>query len=66
LTERALRLFRGEPLAGAELRLGRERTLPTARAAERGLHVDTLNESLWRLAMQAEHTLGLREAVADH
>jgi DNA-binding SARP family transcriptional activator len=34
-------------------------------AAERGLAVDMLNESLWRLAMEAENALGLREAVAD-
>ena len=32
--------------------------------AERGLDVDALNESLWRLAMEAESALGLREAVA--
>jgi DNA-binding SARP family transcriptional activator len=32
-------------------------------AAERGLEVDALNESLWRLAMEAESVLGLREAV---
>jgi DNA-binding SARP family transcriptional activator len=34
-------------------------------AVERGLDVDTLNESLWRLAMEAESSLGLREAVAE-
>jgi two-component SAPR family response regulator len=34
-------------------------------AAERGLDVDTLNESLWRLAMEAESALGLREGVAE-
>jgi DNA-binding SARP family transcriptional activator len=34
-------------------------------AAERGLEVDVLNESLWRLAMEAESALGLREAVGD-
>src|SRR2546430_17653488 len=33
--------------------------------AERGLDVDALNESLWRLAIEAESALGLREAVAD-
>jgi DNA-binding SARP family transcriptional activator len=33
--------------------------------AERGLNVDALNESLWRLAMEAESALGLREAVAE-
>jgi DNA-binding SARP family transcriptional activator len=89
LTESALRLFRGEPLAGADYPWA-ESELPRLRAtfiglleqaaryrlergdlraaldaAERGLEVDTLNESLWRLAMEAEHALGLREAVAD-
>jgi two-component SAPR family response regulator len=34
-------------------------------AAERGLEVDGLNESLWRLAMEAESALGLRQAVAE-
>src|SRR5207249_10192501 len=34
-------------------------------AAERGLDVDGLNESLWRLAMEAESALGLREAVTE-
>jgi two-component SAPR family response regulator len=34
-------------------------------AAERGLDIDLLNESLWRLAMEAESKLGLREAVAE-
>jgi DNA-binding SARP family transcriptional activator len=34
-------------------------------AAERGLEVDALNESLWRLGMEAETALGLREAVAE-
>jgi DNA-binding SARP family transcriptional activator len=89
LIESALRLFRGEPLAGADYAWA-ENELPRLRAtfvalleqvarhrlehgdpraaldaAERGLDVDTLNESLWRLAMEAEHALGLREAVAD-
>jgi DNA-binding SARP family transcriptional activator len=32
-------------------------------AAEQGLDRDTLNEGLWRLAMQAETELGLRESV---
>jgi DNA-binding SARP family transcriptional activator len=34
-------------------------------AAERGLEIDALNESVWRLAMEAESALGLREAVAE-
>jgi DNA-binding SARP family transcriptional activator len=33
-------------------------------AAEQGLSGDSLNEALWRLAMQAETQLGLRESVA--
>ena len=89
LSERALRLFRGEPLAGADYawsasELPRLRAtfvdlleqvarhqleIGTARAAleaaERGLDVDALNESLWRLAMEAETALGLREAVTE-
>ena len=32
-------------------------------AAERGLAVDLLNEVLWRLALEAEGRLGLREAI---
>jgi DNA-binding SARP family transcriptional activator len=88
LGERALRLFRGEPMAGSDyawtetdlprlratlvdllVQVGR-RHLDTGEApaalelAERGLDVDALNESLWRLAMEAESALGLREAVA--
>jgi DNA-binding SARP family transcriptional activator len=31
--------------------------------AERGLELDALNEALWRLALEAESALGLREAV---
>jgi DNA-binding SARP family transcriptional activator len=87
--EGALRLFRGEPLAGSDYAWS-ETELPRLRAtfvdlleqvgrrrlesvearvalelAERGLEVDALNESLWRLAMEAESALGLREAVAE-
>jgi DNA-binding SARP family transcriptional activator len=32
-------------------------------AAERGLAVDLLNEALWRVSMEAESALGLRQAV---
>jgi two-component SAPR family response regulator len=89
LSERALRLFRGEPLAGSDYAWS-ESELPRLRAtfvnlleqvarnrleagearaaldaAVRGLEVDGLNESLWRLAMEAENALGLREAVAE-
>jgi DNA-binding SARP family transcriptional activator len=89
LTERALQLFRGEPLLGSDYAWG-DSEVPRLRAtfvdlleqvarqrfragearaaldaAERGLNVDTLNESLWRLAMEAENALGLREAVSE-
>jgi DNA-binding SARP family transcriptional activator len=89
LTESALRLFRGEPLADADYAWA-ESELPRLRATfvglleqvvrhrlehgdpraaldavERGLEVDTLNETFWRLAMEAEYALGLRQAVAD-
>jgi DNA-binding SARP family transcriptional activator len=88
LTESALRLFRGEPLTGADYAWA-ENELPRLRAtfvgllewgarhrlergepraaldlAERGLEVDALNEELWRLGMEAENALGLRDAVA--
>jgi DNA-binding SARP family transcriptional activator len=87
LLEKALALFRDEPLAGsdfpwcegdvrrlagayielleevgrARLRVGDGRE--ALGAAERGLAVDVLNESLWRLALEAEGRLGLRESI---
>jgi len=88
LLERALALFRGEPLAGSDYRwaegelrrlrasyidllgrVGRARlengdARAALDAAERGLQIDLLNENLWRLALEAEGALGLREAVA--
>jgi DNA-binding SARP family transcriptional activator len=89
LIDSALRLFRGDPLAGSDYAWS-ETEVPRLRAtfvdlleqvarqrleagearaaldaALRGLDVDTLNESLWRLAMEAECALGLREAVFD-
>jgi DNA-binding SARP family transcriptional activator len=89
LIDSALRLFRGDPLAGSDYAWS-ETEVPSLRAtfvdlleqvarqrlevgearaaldaALRGLDVDTLNESLWRLAMEAESALGLREAVFD-
>jgi DNA-binding SARP family transcriptional activator len=45
-------LARGEPRRALEL-------------AERALALDRLNESLWRLALEAESALGLREAVDE-
>jgi len=88
LLERALALFRGEPLAGSDYRWaeGELRRLRASYidlleqvgwarlndgdaraaldAAERGLQIDLLNENLWRLALEGEGALGLREAVA--
>ena len=34
-------------------------------AAERGLDIDVLDEDLWRLALEAEGALGLREAIEE-
>ena len=34
-------------------------------AAERGITIDDLNEPLWRLALEAEAALGLRQAVME-
>jgi DNA-binding SARP family transcriptional activator len=87
--ERALRLFRGEPLAGwdhlwadpdvrrlrslhAELleRAGHARLVTgdahgALESAQQGLGIDAYNEGLWRLAMQAEGRLGLRDSVGQ-
>lgn len=87
--ERALRLFRGEPLAGwdyiwAEDEMRRLRSTHTEllertgharlvtgdahgalQAAQQGLGLDSYNEGLWRLAMQAEGRLGLRDSVSQ-
>ncbi len=46
------RLAAGDPRAALE-------------AAEQGLTIDVLNESLWRLALQTEATLGHRESVVE-
>lgn len=88
-TEKALGLFREEPLSGSDFpwaegdvrrlrgvyvnlleRVGRTRLdSDDARGAldvaERGLTVDLLHEGLWRLALEAEGALGLREAIDD-
>jgi DNA-binding SARP family transcriptional activator len=87
LLEKALKLFRAEPLAGCDYawsesdvrslrsahagllegvgrsRLERGDAREALEAAERGLTVDSLNERLWRLALEAEGKLGLREAI---
>jgi two-component SAPR family response regulator len=89
LLEKALALYRGEPLARSDFswsegeirrlcgtyvelldhvgraRLGAGDGRGALHAAERGLAVDTLNESLWRLAMEAESALGLRESLSE-
>jgi two-component SAPR family response regulator len=87
LLEKALDLFRAEPLAGSDYvwagsEIRRLRGTHTAllelvgrarleageargalEVAERGLTVDVLNEGLWRLALEAEGELGLRESI---
>lgn len=87
--ERALLLFRGEPLAGwdytwaeeevralrsthVELleRAGHARLVTgdahgALQAAQQGLALDNYNEGLWRLAMQAESRLGLRDSITQ-
>jgi DNA-binding SARP family transcriptional activator len=87
LLEKALDLFRAEPLAGCDYawsaseirrlrdtraallelvgraRLERGDARDALEAAERGLTVDALNEGLWRLALEAEGELGLRESI---
>lgn len=50
--------------------LGRARlaagdTRGALQSAEQGLAIDVLNESLWRLALQTEATLGHRESVVE-
>ena len=85
--ERALALWRGTPLDGADypwadsdLRRLRATQIDLLRragttrfaagdargalaAAERGIAIDQLHEPCWRLALEAEGRLGLREAV---
>jgi two-component SAPR family response regulator len=89
LLERALLLFRAEPLAGCDytwsegevrsfrgtyvelLELAGRARLEAGDPrgaldlAERGLAVDELNEAFWRLAMEAEGSLGLRQSVEE-
>jgi DNA-binding SARP family transcriptional activator len=48
----------------ARIRLAAGAAREALEASERGLAVDVLNESLWRLAMDAENELGLRDSVA--
>jgi DNA-binding SARP family transcriptional activator len=52
-----------EEVCRADLKAGAVRE--ALDAAERGLAVDVLNESLWRLAMRAESELGLRDSVTQ-
>jgi DNA-binding SARP family transcriptional activator len=85
--ERALALWRGEPLDGADylwadaeirnlsatlvdlldrvgrLRLANEDARGALQMAEQAIALDGLHESSWRLALEAEHLLGLRESI---
>jgi DNA-binding SARP family transcriptional activator len=85
--EKALALWRGEPLEGSDFpwaegerrnlhatlvdlleRVGRARLAHgDARAAlqlaEQAIALEELHEPSWRLALQAEHSLGLRESI---
>lgn len=85
--ERALALWRGEPLEGTDYlwaegemrslsatlldlleRVGRVRLAHgdargALQIAEQAIALDQLHEPSWRLALQAEHALGLRESI---
>jgi DNA-binding SARP family transcriptional activator len=85
--ERALALWRGEPLEGMDYlwaegemrslsatlldlreRVGRVRLAHgdargALQMAEQAIALDQLHEPSWRLALQAEHALGLRESI---
>jgi DNA-binding SARP family transcriptional activator len=85
--ERALALWRGEPLEGTDYlwaegemrslsatlldlleRVGRVRLAHgdargALQMAEQAIALDQLHEPSWRLALQAEHALGLRESI---
>lgn len=85
--ERALVLWRGEPLEGTDYlwaegemrslsatlldlleRVGRVRLAHgdargALQMAEQAIALDQLHEPSWRLALQAEHALGLRESI---
>jgi hypothetical protein len=45
-------------------RLGRSDARGALQLAEQAITLDGLHEPSWRLALQAEHSLGLRESVA--
>jgi DNA-binding SARP family transcriptional activator len=47
------------------LRLSAGQATDALDAAERGIALDLLNEGLWRLALEAEGSLGLREAISE-
>jgi DNA-binding SARP family transcriptional activator len=85
--ERALALWRGEPLEGSDylwadgeirslratlldllervgrVRLARGDARGALQMAEQAITLDGLHEPSWRLALQAEHSLGLRESI---
>lgn len=47
----------------AQVRLSGGDSAGALAAAERGIELDELNENLWRIALEAEGALGLREAL---
>lgn len=47
----------------AQVRLAEGDPAGALAAAERGIEIDELNENLWRVALEAEGVLGLREAL---
>ena len=47
----------------ARLRLARGDARGALRTAEQAIALDALHEPSWRLALQAEHSLGLRESI---
>jgi DNA-binding SARP family transcriptional activator len=49
----------------ARLRLDAAEHAAALDAAERGIALDSLNEDLWRLALEAEGALGSREAITE-
>ncbi len=85
--ERALALWRGEPLEGTDylwaegdmrslsatlldllervgrVRLARGDARGALQMAEQAIALDQLHEPSWRLALQAEHALGLGESI---
>jgi DNA-binding SARP family transcriptional activator len=87
ILERALALWRGEPLEGSDYlwaegdvrrltatflglleraghaRLGHGDARGALQMAEQAIAIDQFHEASWRLALQAEHALGMRESI---